>query len=189
MILTKTWSPTKLNYIFFYFLKVSSINRVLRNLASKSFDSSSTTSSSNGAAGDGGGGGGTGASSNLTGCQEANVYDKLRLLNNGQPWSSHASAWYVPSSAVAAAAAVNAAFSHHLGSSSSSNGGQTSPLPYNPMSHLDLINEQNSLNGGSEHLHHHLHGHHHLHPHHLHHHILNSNDIKLDLNGNECKKG
>jgi hypothetical protein len=100
----------------------------------------------------------------------------------------------VPSSAVAAAAAVNAAFSHHLGnsSSSSSNGGQTSPLPYNPMSHLDLINEQNNLNGGSEHLHHHLHSHH-LHPHHphhhLHHHILNSNDIKLDLNGNECKKG
>ena len=137
---------------------MSSINRVLRNLASKSFDSVSSTSSSSGGISNSatGGGGGSG-----TACQEANVYDKLRLLNNGQPWSTHASAWYVPSSAAAAAAAVNAAFSQHLN-------GQNSPSPYNNMSHLDLLNE----NQGNQH-----------------HHLLNSSDIKLDLNGNECKKG
>ena len=97
--------------------------------------------------------------------QEANVYDKLRLLNNGQPWSTHASAWYVPSSV---SAAVNAAFSHHLSS------GQVSPSPYANMSHLDLLNENNGPNG--------IHSHHHNH-------LLNSSDIKLDMNGNECKKG
>ena len=96
-------------------------------------------------------------------CQEANVYDKLRLLNNGQPWSTHASAWYVPSSAAAAAAAVNAAFSHHLGS------GPGSPSPYTAMTHLDLVNENNASHPGN--------------------HLLNSSDIKIDMNGNECKKG
>ena len=67
--------------------------------------------------------------------QENNVYDKLRLLNGGQPWSTHASAWYVPSAA--AAAAVNA-FSQHMN-------GQNSPSPYNSLSHHDHLNE-NQLN-------------------------------------------
>lgn len=61
---------------------VSSINRVLRNLASKSFDSPPTASSSNGPSAP---------------QADTNVYDKLRMLNNTQPWSAaHPSAWYVP---------------------------------------------------------------------------------------------
>ena len=68
---------------------VSSINRVLRNLASKSFDSptgtNTPTPSSN-------------PTQNNSNQQDSNVYDKLRMLNNGQPWSAHPSAWYVPPS-------------------------------------------------------------------------------------------
>ncbi len=87
---------------------VSSINRVLRNLASKQFDCSSTTSSSSGASGAGStnsSSSSSSSSSNSTNTsQDNNVYDKLRLLNGGQPWSHAASAWYVPPSAAAAAA-------------------------------------------------------------------------------------
>lgn len=40
----------------------------------------------------------------------ADVYDKLRILNGSQPWSTHhPSAWYMPAHA-AAAAAVAASF-------------------------------------------------------------------------------
>lgn len=63
---------------------VSSINRVLRNLASKSFDSVSSASSSNGA---------TLTNNNDNDSQSLQVYDKLRLLQN-QPWPQQA--WYMP---------------------------------------------------------------------------------------------
>lgn len=63
---------------------VSSINRVLRNLASKSFEAPSNSSSS--------------SNQNLVSQTDNNVYDKLRMLNNSQPWSAHPSAWYVPPS-------------------------------------------------------------------------------------------
>ena len=82
---------SKINRILILFFKqVSSINRVLRNLASKSFDSISSSSSSTGGGGGGigGGGGGGGAS------QDGSTYDKLRLLNNNHPWPSHTPAWY-----------------------------------------------------------------------------------------------
>jgi len=87
---------------------VSSINRVLRNLASKSFDSASSASST------------TGLSSSSAGSGSSpsgDVYDKLRMLNGGQPWSQHSAPWYVPSPGTAAAAA--AAFSHHINGQSS----------------------------------------------------------------------
>jgi paired box protein 6 len=65
---------------------VSSINRVLRNLASKSFDSVSSASSSNGA---------THANlMNDNDSQSLQVYDKLRLLQSNQPWPQQA--WYMP---------------------------------------------------------------------------------------------
>lgn len=86
---------------------VSSINRVLRNLASKSFDSSSSTSSSGSA---------SGPSSSPEG---SNVYDKLRLLNGAPSWSQHSAPWYVPSPGAAAAAAAAAAFSQHINGQSS----------------------------------------------------------------------
>lgn len=63
--------------------QVSSINRVLRNLASKSFDSISSSSSSTGGTGGGG-------------SQDGSAYDKLRILNNSHHWPSHTSAWYMP---------------------------------------------------------------------------------------------
>jgi hypothetical protein len=66
-------------------------------LASKSFDSISSASSSTGG---------------TNGSQDETVYDKLRLLNGGQPWANHTSAWYVPTSAAVAAAA--AASTHPL---------------------------------------------------------------------------
>ncbi len=78
---------------------MSSINRVLRNLASKSFDSaSSASSSSNGQMNQNmSSGGSLSGLSGLVGSgnnqDPGNVYDKLRLLNGGQPWSNHASAW------------------------------------------------------------------------------------------------
>ncbi len=107
---------------------VSSINRVLRNLASKTFDSSSSASSSTG---------NSGSNSSVSGTSpnqenNANVYDKLRLLNGGQPWSTHPSAWYVPSAAAAAAV-----FSQHMN-------GQGSPSPYNNLVHHDHLNENHS---------------------------------------------
>jgi hypothetical protein len=84
---------------------VSSINRVLRNLASKSFDSSSSASSSHGS--------GAGSSPDVA------IYDKLRLLNGAPAWSHHsAAAWYAPSPG-AAAAAASAAFSQHINGQSS----------------------------------------------------------------------
>ena len=135
------------------YFQVSSINRVLRNLASKSFDSASSASSSTGI-----------STSNTNGSNanvsQDNVYDKLRLLNSGQAWPTHPSAWYVPSptSAAAAAATLGAAF-HHMN-------GQGSPNShYNALGHLDSL-------GGDGHHHHHLHGHH-----------ANGGDL------NDCKKG
>ncbi len=56
---------------------------MLRNLASKSFDSISSSSSTTGG----------------TGSQDGSNYDKLRLINNNNnnhPWSTHTSAWYMP---------------------------------------------------------------------------------------------
>jgi hypothetical protein len=145
---------------------VSSINRVLRNLASKSFDSASSSGSSTISSGGSGTGGGGGNSSNPNNSHDAHVYDKLRLLNAGQPWSTHSSAWYVPSSAAAVAAA--AAFSQHI---NGSNVGQTSP--YGSGLSLDVLGVD----------HHHHHHHHHAH------HLANSTDVKLELNGNESKRG
>lgn len=105
---------------------VSSINRVLRNLAAKTFDSSSSASST--AGGNGSNSSASGTSPNQE--NNSNVYDKLRLLNGGQPWSAHPSAWYMP-----AAAAV---FSHHIN-------GQASPSSYNNLGHLDHLNDNHSL--------------------------------------------
>ena len=93
---------------------------MLRNLASKSFDSASSTSSSAGVSTNGN-----------SSSPDGNVYDKLRLLNGGQPWSQHSSAWYVPSPGAAAAAA--AAFSQHIN-------GHSSPTNYNGGYH-DPLNE------------------------------------------------
>jgi hypothetical protein len=170
---------------------VSSINRVLRNLASKSFDTSSSSSSSTtptASASGGGGGSGSGlltsaasigpattpsgvhssqhnqqqqqqqqqqhhlngilsshshdSSSSSSTPNSANVYEKLRILNGGQPWSTHASAWYVPQNH---AAAMSAAAVAAYGS-----GG-----PHSPTSAYSML------------------------------HQLNSND----LNSTECKKG
>ncbi|CAF0792474.1 unnamed protein product [Brachionus calyciflorus] len=73
---------------------VSSINRVLRNLASKSFESPPNNSISNNTNNTQN----NNNSNNNTQQQDNNVYDKLRMLNNGQPWSAHPSAWYVPPS-------------------------------------------------------------------------------------------
>ena len=75
----------------------------------------------------------TGASNSSggSGSSPDNVYDKLRLLNNGQPWSQHSAPWYVPSPGAAAAAA--AAFSQHIN-------GHSSPSHY-PGSYHDPLNE------------------------------------------------
>ena len=104
--------------------------------------------------------------------QDGSVYDKLRLLNGGQPWSTHGSAWYVPSpvsatAAAAAAAAVGVAFSHQLN-------GQFSPS-HNNLNSFDPLNEN----------HPNIHGHHGMNSHHH----SNSNEMKLDMNGNDFKKG
>ena len=109
--------------IFVKLSQVSSINRVLRNLASKSFDSASSASSSTGMSNSSGG---SGSSPN------SDMYDKLRLLNGGQPWSQHSAPWYVSSPGTAAAAAA-AAFSQHINGQSSPHytGGYHDPLNEN----------------------------------------------------------
>lgn len=110
---------------------VSSINRVLRNLASKNFDDSPSASSSSST--------NTQVQNNTANAnqQDNNVYDKLRMLNGGQPWSTHASAWYVPSSMASAAAA----FSQHIN-------GQVSPSAYNGsmMNHEQYNDIHNRMN-------------------------------------------
>lgn len=106
--------------------------------------------------------------------QDSNVYDKLRLLNGGQPWSTHGSAWYVPSpvsASAAAAAAIGVAFSQH---------GPISPSQYNNLNH----SFHDPLNENHQNIHGHL-----QHHHHNQHYHSNSNEMKLDLNGNEFKKG
>lgn len=106
---------------------MSSINRVLRNLASKSFDSSSSTSSSTV----------TSNVSNTPNVNQEEVYDKIRLFNNSQPWSH--SAWYMPSAA--AAVAASAAFSHM--------NGQNSQSPYGSMNNIDPLNENQNHHLGN----------------------------------------
>jgi hypothetical protein len=177
---------------------VSSINRVLRNLASKSFDSassSSTSSTSNVTTPNGhlnqqnqqNISSSSVNNSNINGLNStnsqdgsSNVYDKLRLLNAGQPWSNHVgSAWYVPS---AAAAAV--AFSQHVN-------GQLSPSQYTNLNANNFHESNNSAALNENNLHHHhlngansgMHGFHHSHHLHLQHHHSHHHDL------NDFKKG
>ena len=105
---------------------VSSINRVLRNLASKSFDTASSGSSSAGNTSLNG--------PNDNSSHNNNVYDKLRLLNQNQPWSS--TPWYVPTAAAAAAA-----FTQHMNGSN-----QYNPLGENHLNNQHL-NSNDMLNG------------------------------------------
>ena len=114
---------------------------MLRNLASKSFDSGSSSSASSSSSS-------TGVTSSINhsgSSPDANVYDKLRLLNSGQPWSTHSSSWYVPSPGAAAAAA--AVFSHHMN-------GQSSPSQYSayhdPLNENHLNIHHHSLMGANE---------------------------------------
>ncbi len=120
---------------------VSSINRVLRNLASKQFDcgssSSSTGSSSNSSSSSS-----SSSSSNSTSQEnddnKNNVYDKLRMLNGGQPWSA----------AAAAAAATSYPSAWHMTSFQQTPGLYGNPMSGSGMEHL----------GGFENQNHHLHG-------------------------------
>lgn len=152
-------------------------------MASKSFDSASSSgsSSSNGNMNQSNMSNGLNGVNTLPGGangQDASVYDKLRLLNGGQPWAAHGSAWYVPSpvsatAAAAAAAAVGVAYSQLNGPVS------PSQLNNNTNFSFDPLNEN----------HPNIHGHHAMTTHHHQHHHSNSNEMKLDLNGNDFKKG
>lgn len=102
---------------------------MLRNLASKSFDSISSSSSSTG--------GGT------NGSQDSSVYDKLRLLSNSaQPWPTHSSAWYVPS-----ASSVNISSTHSLLNSVASANTPNGAYGSDNIHNSSEINKLNMSNG------------------------------------------
>lgn len=130
---------------------VSSINRVLRNLASKNYEpstsSSSPSSSSQAQANSSSNQTSNGQAGQHTQQQqhqhqvnnESNVYDKIKMLNGGQPLSNH---WYMPQS-------MASAFSQHMN-------GQMSPSAYGASmmkqeQYADMIHNQmnnsNELNG------------------------------------------